>query len=147
MSPSDRRGTFCPSALWGRTLEANRKAPLRGQIHLSWRSDSPQITRRTNEVEDRLDLNPKETDLVPVPDPAAATIVQDPLGKGPGHWAGGPSAALGPDGAIYLAYRFRRPFGEGRGFLNVVARSEDGERFQTLAELDRKEFHCESLER
>jgi hypothetical protein len=94
-----------------------------------------------------LDLNPQETDLVPVPDAATATIVQDPLGKGPGHWAGGPSAALGPDGAIYLSYRFRRPFGEGRGFMNVVARSEDGEHFEPLAELDRRDFDCESLER
>jgi hypothetical protein len=29
----------------------------------------------------------------------------------------------------------------------VVARSEDGEEFQTLAELDRRDFNCESLER
>jgi hypothetical protein len=94
-----------------------------------------------------LEVNTEATDLVPVPDAAGATIVQDPLGKGPGHWAGGPSAALGQDGAIYLGYRFRRPFGEGRGFMNVVARSEDGERFQTLAELDRRDFNCESLER
>jgi hypothetical protein len=91
--------------------------------------------------------NTEETDLVPVPDVAGATVVQEPMGKGPGHWAGGPSAALGDDGAFYLGYRFRRPFGEGRGFLNVVARSEDGERFDTLVELDRKEFGCESLER
>ena len=89
----------------------------------------------------------EETDLVPVPDAATATVVQGPLGKGPGHWAGGPSAALGPDGAIYLGYRFWRPFGEGRGFMNVVARSEDGEGFETLAELDRRDFACESLER
>jgi hypothetical protein len=94
-----------------------------------------------------LSANVKETDLLPVPDPASAIVVQEPLGKGPGHWAGGPSAALGPDGAIYLGYRFRRPFGEGRGFANVVARSVDGERFETLVMLDRKEFGCESLER
>lgn len=94
-----------------------------------------------------MDANPEETDLVPVPDVEGAVIVQDPLGKGPGHWAGGPSAALGEDGAIYLAYRFRRPFGEGRGFMNVVARSEDGEHFEPVAELDRRDFGCESLER
>jgi hypothetical protein len=94
-----------------------------------------------------LDAITQETDLVPVPDAAGATVVQEPLGKGPGHWAGGPSAALGTDGAFYLGYRFRRPFGEGRGFLNIVARSDDGERFETLVELDRKEFGCDSLER
>ncbi len=79
-------------------------------------------------------MNLEETDLLPVPDPVGAVVVQEPLGRGPGHWAGGPSAALGPDGAVYLGYRFRRPFGEGRGFANVVARSTDGEHFETLAD-------------
>lgn len=92
-------------------------------------------------------MNTQGSDLLPVPDTAGATVVQEPLGGGPGHWAGGPSAAVGDDGAIYLAFRFRRPFGQGRGFANVVARSEDGERFETLVMLDRKEFDCESLER
>ena len=89
----------------------------------------------------------QKTELVAVPDVDAADVVQAPLGKGPGHWAGGPSAARAEDGAIYLAYRFRRPFGEGRGFLNVVARSEDGVAFETVAELDRRDFDCDSLER
>jgi hypothetical protein len=51
------------------------------------------------------------------------------------------------DGVIYLAYRLRRPVGRGRGYAVVVARSEDGERFETLAVLDRDRFDCESLER
>jgi hypothetical protein len=94
-----------------------------------------------------LNVNAEGIDLLPVPDAAAGIVVQEPLGDGPGHWAGGPSAALGDDGAVYLAYRFRRPYGQGRGFANVVARSEDGERFETLVTLDRNAFGCESLER
>ena len=86
-----------------------------------------------------MDLNTQETGLVPVPDAARATVVQDPLGNGPGHWAGGPRAALSEEGAIYLGYRFRRPNRERRGFANVIARSEDGESFETLVTLDRKE--------
>jgi hypothetical protein len=81
----------------------------------------------------------------PLPTYANSTPVVEPPGSGPGNWAGGPSAALGPDGAIYLAYRLRRPV--GRGYANVVARSEDGERFEILATLDRDAFDCESLER
>ncbi len=67
-------------------------------------------------------------------------------GSGPGFWAGGPSAALGDD-AIYLAYRLRRPVGEGRGYANVVARSADGVSFETVAVVHRDEMVCASLER
>lgn len=51
------------------------------------------------------------------------------------------------DGAIYVAYRLRRPVGMGRGFANVVARSEDGERYEIVSELLREKFDCDSLER
>lgn len=65
----------------------------------------------------------------PVPNTALATVVVDAPGDGPGFWAGAPSAALAPDGWIYLAYRLRLPIGAGRGYANVVARSEDCEHF------------------
>ncbi len=58
-----------------------------------------------------------------------------------------PSAALGDDGTFWLAYRLRRPLGAGRGYANVVARSEDGERFETVLVLEREAFDCDSLER
>jgi hypothetical protein len=51
------------------------------------------------------------------------------------------------DGAIYLAYRLRRPVGEGRGYANVVARSEDGVTFEPLITLTATDFGCDSLER
>jgi len=75
----------------------------------------------------------------------AVTVVEAP-GAGPGYWAGGPSAVRA-DGVYYLAYRLRRPVGEGRGYANVVARSDDGEHFETIAVLERDAFDAASLER
>jgi hypothetical protein len=64
----------------------------------------------------------------------------------PGAWAGAPSAQL-VDGTWWLAYRLRRPVGEGRGFANVVGRSDDGVRFTPVVHLDKDAFGAESLER
>ena len=75
-----------------------------------------------------------------------AEVVLAPDDPRPGSWAGGPSAQL-VDGTWWLAYRLRRPVGEGRGFANVVARSEDGVRFTPVAELGKDAFGAESLER
>lgn len=74
--------------------------------------------------------------LVVVPAPAA----------GAGNWAGAASAVL-VDGTYWLTYRVRRPLSEGRGVSVVIARSEDGERFTTVAEVQREAFGCESFER
>jgi hypothetical protein len=65
---------------------------------------------------------------------------------GPGNWAGAPSALV-HDGVIYLAYRIRRPIGQGRGGSNVVARSTDGMKFETVALVTKERFGAESLER
>jgi hypothetical protein len=73
------------------------------------------------------------------------TVVEPPV-RGAGSWAGAPSAVL-VDGVYHLAYRLRRPLGEGRGTANVVARSADGVRFETVAVLDKERFGAESLER
>jgi hypothetical protein len=70
----------------------------------------------------------------------------EPPGDGVGFWAGGPSAVYA-DGVYWLAYRLRRPVTEGRGFANVVARSTDGVRFETVATVTSAEFDCASLER
>jgi hypothetical protein len=82
-----------------------------------------------------------------VPSSESAQVVVEPPGDGPGYWAGAPSVALGPDGTFWLAYRLRRPVGAGRGYANVVARSSDGEQFETVTVLGRDEFGCDSLER
>jgi hypothetical protein len=82
----------------------------------------------------------------PTPRSGPSDVVVDPPADGPGAWAGAPSAVVVGD-VTYLAYRLRRPVGEGRGYLNVVARSEDGVAFETVAEVRREELGAESLER
>ena len=79
-------------------------------------------------------------------EPGAGELVVALPGDGPGHWAGGPSA-LWSDGSFWLAYRLRRPVDRGRGFANVVARSSDGVRFETVATVTSEQFGSASLER
>jgi hypothetical protein len=81
-----------------------------------------------------------------LPDPGRAVVAIEPPAAGEGHWAGAPSA-VAADGLIYLAYRLRRPIGRGRGYAVVVARSADGERFETLTTVTSEEMDAESLER
>ena len=68
-----------------------------------------------------------------------------PPGRGPGHWAGAPSAALDGDGSVLLAYRTRDVANDSAA--TVVARSDDGETFSTIATLDKDRFGAMSLER
>ncbi len=82
----------------------------------------------------------------PFTDLATAPVVVAPEQDGPGAWAGGPSALLVGD-TIYLAYRLRRPVGQGRGYANVLARSTDGLRFHPVATVGKDRFGGESLER
>jgi hypothetical protein len=77
---------------------------------------------------------------------AEADVVLAPEDPRPGAWAGGPSAQL-VDGTWWLAYRLRRPLGEGRGYANVVSRSSDGVDFTPVVELGKDLFGAESLER
>jgi hypothetical protein len=77
---------------------------------------------------------------------ADAEVVLEPEDPRPGSWAGGPSAQL-VDGTWWLAYRLRRPVGEGRGIANVVARSDDGVRFTPVVGIGKDAFGAESLER
>jgi hypothetical protein len=77
---------------------------------------------------------------------AGSAVVIAPPGQGPGYWAGAPSAVLAEDG-IYLAYRLRRPLGDGRGYAVAVARSAGGVRFDTLLTIRREWMQAESLER
>ena len=82
----------------------------------------------------------------PLPTLKRSAVVVEAPGEGPGYWAGAPSAVRA-DGTIYLAYRLRRPVGDGRGYANVIARSEDGVRFETILELRKEDFDTDSLER
>jgi hypothetical protein len=82
----------------------------------------------------------------PVPDHGRSVQAVAPPGAGPGHWAGAPCAALA-GGRFHLAYRLRRPVGEGRGYAVVIAASDDGVAFAPIARLDRAAFGAASLER
>jgi len=75
-----------------------------------------------------------------------STVVVPAPGAGPGNWSGAASAVL-VDGVFWLTYRVRRPLTEGRGVSVVVARSDDGVRFEPVVEVHRRMFGCESFER
>ena len=77
--------------------------------------------------------------------PDSPVVVPAP-GVGEGFWAGAPSAVRA-DGAFWLAYRLRRPIDQGRGYANVVARSDDGVSFTPVATVTSHQFGCASLER
>jgi hypothetical protein len=83
---------------------------------------------------------------VTVLDVAASNLVIAAPGPGDGYWAGGPSAVYA-DGAVWLAYRLRRPVNEGRGYANVVARSSDGLHFETMCTVHKDDLDTASLER
>jgi hypothetical protein len=85
--------------------------------------------------------------LPPLPDPTRSDVLVAAPGTGPGYWAGGPTAALAPDGTVWVAYRLRRPYGDGRGYANVVARYSESDGAETVAVLERESFSCSSLER
>jgi hypothetical protein len=80
------------------------------------------------------------------PEPGRGVVAVRAPGAGAGYWAGAPCAVAG-QGEIFLAYRLRNPIGLGRGYAVVVARSADGESFQTLLTVDKGELAAESLER
>jgi hypothetical protein len=80
------------------------------------------------------------------PDPARSVAVIPPPGTGQGNWAGGPSAVFDRAG-IVLAYRLRRPVGLGRGYAVAIARSADGQTFETIQTITKEEMDAESLER
>ena len=86
------------------------------------------------------------TDTLALPSFADATVVVPAPGHEPGNWAGAASAVL-VDDVYWLTYRVRRPTRKGRGVSVVVARSDDGEHFVTVAEVRRETFGAESFER
>jgi hypothetical protein len=81
----------------------------------------------------------------PLPGSAPAVIAVPAPGTGPGYWSGAPSAVVGDDASILLAYRVRN--GHDGNDETVVARSADGERFAPLAVLDESRFGAMAVER
>ena len=80
----------------------------------------------------------------PLPTGPGAVVVPAPA-PGPQNWAGAPSAAYDEDGSIVLAYRLR--WAEGPTDANVIARSADGDRFETVVTLDKERWGAAMVER
>jgi hypothetical protein len=81
----------------------------------------------------------------PLPGTGESVVAVPAPGRGPQHWAGAPGAALDEDGSVVLTYRLR--VGADDVAQTVVARSDDGERFETVCTLDRSRFGAWSIER
>jgi hypothetical protein len=83
----------------------------------------------------------------PMPQSGRSEVAVPAPGTGTGHWAGSSSAALDDDGTFVIAYRVRHGKDPENPVETVVARSEDGVRFATVATLDKERFHAQSLEK
>src|ERR1051325_8664406 len=81
----------------------------------------------------------------PLPGSAPAAVAVPAPGEGPGFWAGAPCAVFDDDGTVLLAYRVRN--GHDGNDETVVARSEDGERFEPVVTLDESRFGAMAGER
>jgi hypothetical protein len=81
----------------------------------------------------------------PLPGMGSPVVCVPAPGVGEGYWAGAPSAAVDPEGGFVVAYRLRTGH-RGRGHT-IVARSPDGERFETVATLEQTRFGADSMER
>ena len=90
------------------------------------------------------DSRPQLAELAPSPELSVVAI--EPPGTEPGTWSGAPSAVRDGD-QIVLAYRLRRPIGQGRGYAVAIASSPDGVHFQTIQVITKEEMDTESLER
>jgi hypothetical protein len=104
------------------------------------------FTRDEHEALSRAQGFPNRFAGVPFIDLERAHTVAEPPGEGPGHWVGAPSAVQ-VGGTFHLAYRLRRPVGAGRGGAIVVARSDDGVNFETVAVIEKDALGAGSLER
>jgi hypothetical protein len=83
----------------------------------------------------------------PLPGTADPVVAIPAPGEGSGSWAGSSSTALDDDGTFVIAYRVRHGHGPENPVETVVARSEDGERFTTVATLDKERWRAQSMER
>ena len=82
-----------------------------------------------------------------LPHPGDAVVAIESPGLGAGFWAGAPSA-VAADGGVYLAWRLRRPVGDGRGYAVAIAFAADGTHFgEPLAVITKEAADTESLER
>ena len=83
----------------------------------------------------------------PIFDPRKSVVVREPVGEGSGYWAGAPGAFYDPETRrIWLTYRVREPR-PVRGGITRIAVSEDGLKFDDVAEFRKEQFGSDSIER
>jgi hypothetical protein len=83
-----------------------------------------------------------DIETFPLPGRAPSQVAVPAPDEGPQRWAGAPTALLDTDRTTLLAYRVR-----GDGDRVVLARSEDGVRFDTITELTAKALDVAMVER
>lgn len=84
----------------------------------------------------------------PLFDPSQGRTVVEPLGEGPGWWAGGCSAMYDPESAsFYIYYRLRKPRELGRGVDCRIAVSEDGVSFTDIWNATKEDINTQSMEK
>jgi hypothetical protein len=83
----------------------------------------------------------------PLPGSGKPVVAVPAPGTGLGYWNGSSSAALDEDGTFVVAYRLREGVGAESRAATIVARSEDGERLDTVAVLEKTRFEAMSMER
>lgn len=88
-----------------------------------------------------------EADLLrdPLFDADGGITIAAPGGRGPGEWAGAPGAVVA-DGVVHVSYRLRAP-PPHRGHTVVIARSDDGIRFERVWQMSRDAVAALSIER
>lgn len=83
-------------------------------------------------------------------DPETGITIRQPDQQGVGYWVGGPGVMWdAPTNAYFLTYRRRRPAGTtpGRGYLSVIARSDDGIHFEDILAIHQDQLDTLSIER
>src|SRR6266540_3464256 len=103
------------------------------------------VARRRRRNRARRELLKERVHDFPLPGSAEAVAAVPSPGSGVGWWAGSSHVALDEDGTYVIAYRVRTG-ARGRG-SNVVARSEDGEHFTTVATIGQERFNAQSMEK
>jgi hypothetical protein len=92
-----------------------------------------------------------EFKLAPLFQPEEGKTIKTPTGTGTGYWVGAPTVLYeDKERAFYLYYRLRQPRGLGedeRGFEVRIAKSFDGENFEDVWKLHKKELNSSSIER
>jgi hypothetical protein len=83
----------------------------------------------------------------PLPGSGEAVVAVPAPRAGTGQWAGSASAAQDDDGSFVVAYRTRGGTTAESPAATVIARSDDGERLDTIATLDKSRFGAMSMER